>query len=79
MRKVTWQNFSQVCHLFLIVLTQAITVFFPNLRPQSESAVTATQIKLEVETELSSGCTDKRYFFTVESPNNKGRIKQRLP
>jgi len=22
---------------------------------------------------------DKRYFFTVESPNNKGRIKQRLP
>ena len=28
---------------------------------------------------LGANDCDKRHFFTVESPNNKGRIKQRLP
>jgi len=42
-------------------------------------------IQLDAKTQQNHGgeCTaltiDKRHFFTVESPNNKGRIKQRLP
>jgi len=44
-----------------------------TLKAQEPAASVGTSVNQDANT------SDKRYFFTVESPNNKGRIKQRSP